>query len=200
MFPMWLQKETTIKWHPQKGEMMPLFKFMECKWAAEFVLGKSVRIGSLSYYRNIEMHPEGKADPDEGNVSFRDGQNRTVMNANSKIARQLPFYLDKTVLEISPPGKGVHIGLGIPNGYVFSLSMSESGEHAKRIDSTYDACVAIERPIKLVKALTLALRYHGHRVSDPIIGPVEYENRVVDENGILDPSPFKKGTRFKDDN
>lgn len=171
---------------------------MERKWAEELVLGRSVRIGSLQYYRDVERHSPGKGDENENSTALKPSTDVFTYHSDRGIGQQLARH-GLSIDNIAFDNGSTHIRIQGQNAYVFCMSKTNSRSVAQNIDNGYDSCVLVGSPSKFAQALTNALRKNGIAVKEPTCGHITYRSRTIDENGTIENSPFLKDLKFEVD-
>jgi hypothetical protein len=196
--------------------MQPLYKFFERKWADEFVSGRSIRVGTISDFRNIEEHQLQKGDVNEGYLHFGAGKETfCVGEANFlNVGRYGPIEVQsedvfsrlfKRRTGSSPLNNVTFRGftkaavvLEVGDAYVLCLSSASSREAARTLDLKYDTCVKIGNPEMLVKSVTNSLVLGEIAYSYQKFGAVKYSGIAVGKHDDVEfeEAFFLKGTEF----
>ena len=146
-----------------------LFKYMKSCHASRFKSDGTLRIGTLSEYRNVEKHGERIGDSHEGMV----GHFETVATAD--VATLSPF-VKRFVSGVAGRIENCTFTAMYesPEFFVFSTALEFSRELMKEFG--YDACLRIDNPAAFFKAVTLSLQnvatYEG-------IFPCSYTDRFI---------------------
>ena len=173
----------------------PVYKFFERKWAEEFVMGKSVRLGSISGFRNIEIHKLKKGDESEGQIGIRKEGGLTIMR-NSVLGWQLASRgIDFDGINCDLRGAAVRLNVG--DALVFCCSIRDGLQIAKDLDASYDTCVRIGNPKLLAHRITDALVRKGMQVGTTMLREVQYVGHTVDENFRFEDGFFLKRSEYQ---
>lgn len=135
--------------------MQPLFRYIDSKYLHSFVREGSIRMRSLSYYRDYEDSGV-RADPFEGTLTHLPQHGLKAELGDTGEVRSLPYTFESTARE--------------DDIFVYCVSAELSKNLAEKFET--DTCVEIHKPIQFLHRLraTLGLRsriranalVHGH--------------------------------------
>ena len=204
---------------PQPGGALMYYKFVHSADIDKVTVNGTLVVSSFEYFRKLEAGQWGAiADPldaaSELTVSgaFVIRENSPELEMVNKANIGLGMF--QKFAEVSGGGivdiSGARFVHAIPRLFIFSAAVGEINELTTAMcvnaKSRYDACLRILDLAALRRRIFEAgwIKDLNCKVSDVfepgLIEPVEYEARSRDirEGGVIEPSPFKKDLKFKD--
>lgn len=189
-----------------------IYKFLHAQHASAVLEAGTVKIGSLSHYRNLEGD-QWIADKLEGRVVIEPGA-ITISENEDKLTPLLPHSLRNHVRAESGGtityAPGVKITIEHPDAYIFSATI---GDLTKLKDvmcrdsaERYDACIGINSIEHLAHRMFFrgrSLNLNNTRMSRLFSGfecsPVKYDilSRTTELGRAPEASPFLKDVKFE---
>jgi hypothetical protein len=203
---------------PQDTGIRAYYKFLDSADIDKVRIEGTIMVSSFQYFRELEVSQWGAiADPLDA-ASELTARGPFVIRENSPELEMvnkanIGLGMFQKFAEVSAGGvvdiSGARFVHAIPNLYIFSLSVGEIDELTEEMcvkaERRYDACLRILDLAALRRRIFEdgKIRDLNIKVSDIFepgwIQPVEYEARSRDirDGGVIEPSPFKKDTKFK---
>jgi len=184
--------------------MSVVFKVIDEKYADNFITGKSIRLGTLYDFRDIEKHSKGISDPNEGVAKSYISETNNLESYEKALVRQ-DF---KNLGLFSGPDVDLHftncnIIQNYPNCFIFCSCMEmpdiKSFNGTIAYESGYNAVLRINDIRALSEMLAVALQRAGKSDGGYFGAPVSYLDSEWDylEKGIKPPNPFEKHIAFQ---
>lgn len=164
---------------------------MNSKFAAGFIDGTSVLVGTLADFRKLE-HGLNKADPYEGAVGFAGPGSVTVGDNGAAGLHNVKIHVGNIPAPV--------IKYQLPNHFVFCASKNADDIVASDLDANYDCCIEILNPGAFLTALESAILAQFPHNDGGTVGDVEYCERFFNISDIssadLYLSAFRKAKGF----
>ena len=159
---------------------MALFKYMERKWAENFLNEGEILIGTLGDFRKSENHSDDIADAGEGTKTIHLKKNQLYTNVSNMPPSLPPFFHCESGGKIQ---LGADTKINIKNDYfVLCLSEVKSFSIMKRMSKSYDTCIEIVDPTKFLLAIKIAFSIKAPQYKSVECRCTYIPSRVFDEN------------------
>jgi hypothetical protein len=176
----------------------PLFKYMEERFAHDFVDRGVLLVGTLHDFRDKERHTADVLDEEEGVVRTYSFQESLTLSGGDRINP----IVDRCVRVA--PGVSAHFRNMLfsvtdrsPDMFLFCTSGIADYAVMKRCDPKYDTCVEIRDPDLLMQLITDALHQWGWGVHVGARADCKYEPRWrSQEHTSTTPAALVKDPKF----
>ena len=176
---------------------MKLYKYMDRKWAREFLVNGIIRIGTLYEFRNVELHGAEIGDASEGRKDVYSNKLNYIDTADPE---GIPYWM-KQRIGMSSPGENcrlqIHARDGMsgryfePDSYLYC--MTDIYDEFAMLSMGYNCCIEVFDVESFCRALSNKL---SHKAEFWGSAKCHYKDRKVDERDDDIPASFIKEEEY----